>query len=101
MTFPKMLRLRQKFPAAPALNIAAALAEQFSQRKILSGIKPGARIAVTAGSRGVANVALIVGTIVKLLKEAGAAPFVRVVADAHAGGCGLGIVVSLKPATVG
>lgn len=85
MSIPKMLRVRQKFPASPSLNIPAALAEQVAARKILSGIKSGARIAVTAGSRGVANVALIVGTIVKLLKEAGAAPFVLPAMGSHGG----------------
>lgn len=36
----------------------------------------GMRIAVTAGSRGVANIALILKTIVSFLKENGAVPFI-------------------------
>lgn len=45
----------------------------------------GMRIAVTAGSRGVANIALILKTIVSFLKENGAVPFIIPAMGSHGG----------------
>ncbi len=85
MTFPKMLRLRQRFPKSPALDVAATLREQFAAQPFFKTIKPGARIAVTAGSRGITNIARITGCVVTLLKEAGAAPFIVPAMGSHGG----------------
>ncbi len=85
MPFPKMLRVRQKFQRSAPMNIASALAEQFGALGILRTINPGARIAVTAGSRGITNIAQIIGSVVQLLKEAGAAPFIIPAMGSHGG----------------
>lgn len=85
MAFPKMLHLRQKFQKSPPLDVPSALAEQFAALGVLSGVKPGARIAVTAGSRGITNIAAIVGSVVKLLKQAGAAPYIIPAMGSHGG----------------
>ena len=52
---------------------------------VLRGVKPGMRVAVTAGSRGIANIALILRTITEALREAGAAPFVVPAMGSHGG----------------
>ena len=85
MAFPRMLRVRQKFTKSPPLNVAVALAEQFYALGVLSGIEPGTRIAVTAGSRGITNIAQIVGSVIGLLKSAGAAPFIVPAMGSHGG----------------
>jgi hypothetical protein len=85
MSFPKMLRVRQKFPKSPPLNIAAELKAQFAAQPFFKSIKPGARIAVTAGSRGITDIARIVGCVVTLLKDAGAAPFIIPAMGSHGG----------------
>jgi hypothetical protein len=85
MTFPRMLRLRQKFPRSATLNIPATIAAEFASNKLLAGIKPGARICVAAGSRGITNLAQIVGSVVTILKEAGAQPFIIPAMGSHGG----------------
>ncbi|MEI6234318.1 MAG: lactate racemase domain-containing protein [Planctomycetota bacterium] len=85
MAFPKMLRLKQKFQKSSPVNVPIALAEQFASLGLLAGIKPGARIAVTAGSRGITAIAGIVGSVIKLLKDAGADPFIVPAMGSHGG----------------
>jgi hypothetical protein len=81
----KLLRVRQKFPKAEPLNIPAVLRDGFRAQKILDGLKPGARIAVAAGSRGITDLALFVSATVKLLTDAGAAPFIVPAMGSHGG----------------
>ena len=59
--FPRVLRLRQNFPATPPVDIAATIAAELSQLR--PQIKPGARLAVGVGSRGITHLAEIVKAV--------------------------------------
>jgi hypothetical protein len=50
VTFPRMIRARQEFPAGPKLEIPAVVRSEL--KRTVAAIKPGARIAVAVGSRG-------------------------------------------------
>jgi hypothetical protein len=76
----KMIPVRQKFPSASAIDVRASLRRDFKPR-----VKPGARIAVGAGSRGITNLAAVVGEVIDLLKDAGAKPFLVPAMGSHGG----------------
>lgn len=59
-------------------------------KPLLCGIKPGARIALAVGSRGIANIGLIVKTVADSLKSAGAAPFIIPAMGSHGGAAAAG-----------
>ena len=84
---PKMFRAKQEFPRPVILpeEIPAAIAAELNRPEIRPLIKPGMKIAITAGSRGVANVAIITKAIVDFVKEAGAEPFVVPAMGSHGG----------------
>ena len=82
-SFPRMVRIRQNFPVLPPLDVRSTLAREFEP--IRARVKPGARIAVAVGSRGIANLETIVATVIALLKEAGAAPFIIPAMGSHGG----------------
>jgi hypothetical protein len=82
---PRMMEVRQSYPAAKKLDFSALVAEQFAKSRVLEGVKPGMRIAVGAGSRGVANLQAIVKATVDVLKQAGAKPFVIPAMGSHGG----------------
>lgn len=82
---PRMMEVRQSYPAAKELDFPALVAEQFAKSRVLEGVKPGMRIAVGAGSRGVANLQAIVKATVDVLKQAGAKPFVIPAMGSHGG----------------
>ena len=58
MPFPRMLPVRQSFPQSRPLDIRAVLRDEFA--KVLPRLKPGMRIAVGVGSRGITNLQIIV-----------------------------------------
>ena len=67
---PKMFRVKQIFPR-PKIEpeeIPGIIEELLSEEKFASRIKPGMRIAITAGSRGIANVALTTKCIADFCK---------------------------------
>src|SRR5947208_218931 len=74
LTLPKMFRVRQKLPASPTLIIPATVEKEFQKLRPL--LKPGARIAVGVGSRGIANIDSIVAALITQLKTAGTQPFI-------------------------
>ena len=78
-----MFAVRQKFPASPPLDIPAVVSRGFSERKI--PVKPGARIAVGVGSRGITNLSKIVASVIENLKAAGAQPFIIPAMGSHGG----------------
>ena len=76
----RVLPVRQKFPAAAALDIPREIAARFKP-----ALKPGARIAVGVGSRGISNLAAVVKAAVDVLKAAGAQPFLLPAMGSHGG----------------
>jgi len=81
--FPRMMLVRQKFPASALVDVRGTLAKEFAT--VTGRIKPGARIAVAVGSRGIANLQAIVAGVLELLKAAGAQPFVVPAMGSHGG----------------
>jgi hypothetical protein len=81
--FPRMMLVRQKFPASLPLDIRGALAKEFAA--VAGRIKPGARIAVAVGSRGITNLQAIVAGVLENLKVAGAQPFIVPAMGSHGG----------------
>jgi len=84
---PKMFRVRQVFPRPridPA-DIPGIIDGLLSEEKFASRVKPGMRIAITAGSRGIANSALTTKRIADFCKKQGAHPFVVPAMGSHGG----------------
>ena len=79
--FPRILRVRQNFPASPPLDIAATLAAEFAKVQI----KRGGRIAVGVGSRGITHLAEIVAAVLAEIRSAGAQPFIIPAMGSHGG----------------
>ncbi|HMV85218.1 MAG TPA: DUF2088 domain-containing protein [Blastocatellia bacterium] len=75
-------KIRQQFDNAALTNIEQVVAEQVGAKL---NIAPGARIAITAGSRGVANIARITKAIVDAVKTKDGAPFIIPAMGSHGG----------------
>jgi hypothetical protein len=82
VAFPRFVNLRQEFPASPAVDVAAELARRWP----FDDLKPGARIAVAVGSRGITRIDEVVRAVVQKLKSQGAAPFIVPAMGSHGGG---------------
>jgi hypothetical protein len=84
MGLPKMVRVRQTFPRPRVADIPRAVAEALDRAGLR--ITRGATVAVGAGSRGIANIDVIVGATVRYLRDLGARPFVFPAMGSHGGG---------------
>ncbi len=85
VALPRMVRVRQIFPDDAIGDVAAALRAEISAPAIAGRIKRGARIAVAVGSRGLADLPLVVNVVVDELKRRGARPFIVPAMGSHGG----------------
>lgn len=85
MALPKMARVRQHFDAPVLPNLPKAIHEELDRINVASIVRPGETVAITAGSRGVANIAIAVKATVDFLKGIGAKPFVVPAMGSHGG----------------
>lgn len=93
---PKMVKVKQKFPRPVIGNIREALRRQLVQKGFSSAIKPGMRIALTAGSRGIANYAMILKEVVSFLQELDTQPFIIPAMGSHGGATAAGQLEILR-----
>jgi hypothetical protein len=85
MTLPQMYRIRQKVDPPMVADVAAAVRAEIGKLSLVGRFTPGARVAVTGGSRGVANIAIVLRTTCECLKELGTKPFIVPAMGSHGG----------------
>jgi hypothetical protein len=85
MKIPKMVKAKQLFNDNIILDISASVEKEFAKADIASRIKPGMSIAITIGSRGIANLANIAKEAVIQVKKLGAYPFIFPAMGSHGG----------------
>lgn len=85
MALPKMVRIKQHIEAPVVEDIPAAVQAELDQIDATSLVGRGDRIAITGGSRGVANIEIVIKATVDYLKEIGAKPFVVPAMGSHGG----------------
>jgi Lactate racemase N-terminal domain len=85
MRFPRMIDIKRHYPASPSWDFFKELSLQFAERSALSQVKPGSRVAVAVGSRGIADLREIVRAVIRILQQAGAQPFIVPAMGSHGG----------------
>ncbi|HIG13712.1 MAG TPA: DUF2088 domain-containing protein [Gammaproteobacteria bacterium] len=83
--YPEIFRIRQKFDRPVIDDIPAEVEAELSRLNLAAAIQPGQSVAITAGSRGIANIHIIIKSIVSHLKGLGAEPFVVPAMGSHGG----------------
>src|SRR5262245_54458459 len=87
---PRMFLLRQTFPRPRVADIAAAVGEELDRlfepsARQAKPLAPGARIAVTVGSRGISGIGRITRAVIDYLKGRKAQPFIIPAMGSHGG----------------
>ena len=83
---PRMYRVRQQFDDRKLEDVAGATRSELEKPEIRQLVKPGAKVAVAVGSRGIRNLYTIVETVVQSLKAMGARPFIVSAMGSHGNG---------------
>ncbi|MEX2175477.1 MAG: lactate racemase domain-containing protein [Pirellulaceae bacterium] len=88
--YPLLFRVCQQFqsPTLPVEQIPATVAAELGRLNLR--VQPGQSVAITAGSRGIANIALIVRAVVQHFQSLGAKPFIVPAMGSHGGGTAAG-----------
>jgi len=84
MALPRMIRVQQQFPRPVVGHVPRAVADALAAAG--TAVKRGDTVAVGAGSRGIANIDVIVRATVDWLREVGARPFIFPAMGSHGGG---------------
>ncbi len=95
MNLPKMYHIRQRFDDSRVKDIRETVRAELG-RLSWSAIRPGQRVAITAGSRGIADIAQILGAIVEFLKSLEADSFLFPAMGSHGGATAAGQVAMLE-----
>ncbi len=86
MAYPQFFRVRQKFPRPRVDDIPGEVERQLANLNLQEKVKPGQSVAVTAGSRGIANIHIITKAVIDHLKRLGTQPFIVPAMGSHGGG---------------
>lgn len=84
--YPNIFRLRQLFDAPEVGDIAGEVENQLSRLQLAGKIQPGQTVAISAGSRGIANIHIIIKAVADHLRSLGAEPFIVPAMGSHGGG---------------
>src|SRR5579859_6705177 len=73
---PDLVLLRQRFPRPRILDIHNAMYSTLNRVGIATRLRPGMRIAISVGSRGIADIASITRALERVPRQHDSAPFI-------------------------
>jgi len=83
MQLPRVLMVHQNFPDRAIRDIPGAGRKELSAAPFASRLKPGSRVAIGVGSRGITNIATIVRSAAEYWKSQGMRPFIFPAMGSH------------------
>src|SRR5438128_2476731 len=86
MTYPKLIRVRQLFERSRVENVALAVRHELERLDLGRTVRPSQTVALTAGSRVIANIPVVLQATARFLKDLGARPFLVPAMGSHGGG---------------
>jgi hypothetical protein len=96
MNYPTFYKIRQKLEKRKIEDLESEVKKQFDAIELAGRIKPGAEIAITAGSRGISNIAAITKYVCDYVKASGGKPFIVPSMGSHGGATAEGQILVLK-----
>ncbi len=81
----KLLKIKQEFEKTHLEDVSAEVRNEFYRIGLDKKIKPGMKIAITAGSRGIDRLVQILKSIVYEIKKSGGEPFIVAAMGSHGG----------------
>jgi hypothetical protein len=94
--FPQTAMARQTIPTPRVEDVAEQVERGLSGLNLDQQVAAGQTVAITAGSRGIADLALVIGVAVSRIKALGASPYVAPAMGSHGGATAAGQVKVLE-----
>ena len=86
MQLPRMIRLQQSFESPRVASVSDEVSNQLAGLDLGQTVQPGQTVAITAGSRGIANIAEIIKAACDHIKTLDAHPIIIPAMGSHGGG---------------
>lgn len=83
---PRMLELHQLFPDKRILSVSETVLDVLEKSNLKNLLTPGDKVAITAGSRGIKNIDVILKAVVSFVSLHGCHPFILSSMGSHGGG---------------
>ncbi len=96
MQLPRMVRIRQELQGPRVLDVAVEVRRQLQTLQLERDVRPGQTVAITAGSRGISNIAEILRAVVEHFRSLRAEPFLVPAMGSHGGATSEGQVEVLR-----
>lgn len=96
LELPPMRMVHQRFETLPAVDPAEGFQAAWEQCRRRLPLRPDLRVAVCVGSRGIANLPILVREVVSRLKAEGCRPFVTPAMGSHGGATAQGQLAVLQ-----
>jgi hypothetical protein len=85
VNYPKLTRITQNLDKTRVEDVGAAVAAEMKRVALAARIKPGARVAITAGSRGIRDMVAVLRACVGEVKAVGGRPIIVPAMGSHGG----------------
>ena len=95
ITYPRIALVEQAIPTPRVDDVPGAIRAELARLGVAAQVRPGMRVAVTAGSRGINGIPVILRTVVAELQRLGAEPFLVPTMGSHGGATAEGQVAVL------
>ena len=86
LNFPQIFRIRQTFARPRVADVGREVHAQLARLELHRRVQLGQSVAITAGSRGITNIAAILRAAVDYFRGLGAEPFLVPAMGSHGGG---------------
>ena len=85
VVLPSMVRIRQTFDRQYLPDVSAEVQRELREKRMGDQLKPRMKVAVTCGSRGITDIALVVKEVCSFVKACSADPFILPAMGSHGG----------------
>ncbi|MHB1357642.1 MAG: nickel pincer cofactor-dependent isomerase, group 22 [Anaerolineae bacterium] len=85
-----LYRIRQRWHQPQVADIEQEVITQVARGGLLAKLKPGDQVAITAGSRGIADIATVLRALLRAVRAGGGVPFIFPAMGSHGGGTAVG-----------
>lgn len=96
MEFPYMAKVRQNFDKQQLADVGSEIRKEMASMRLPEKVRPGETVAITGGSRGIANIDIILREVVGEFKKIEAQSFIFPAMGSHGGATDQGQVKVLE-----
>lgn len=96
MSYPEMVKISQQLDKSKITDLNTHITAELDKTTLTTRLKPGAKVAISAGSRGITDIVTIVTSVVSWIKTHGGVPFLIPAMGSHGGATAEGQIQILE-----